>query len=51
MYTPTESYNPLVWAMHIHPALSEVVLHAFQSLMEPDTYHHFLEEHTNLLKQ
>jgi translation initiation factor 1 len=29
--------------MHIHPALSEVVERAFQSLMPPEHYHHTIE--------
>ena len=48
MYTESESFAPLNEAMHIHPALSEVVARAFQSLMVPDQYHHYLEEHSNL---
>jgi hypothetical protein len=30
--------------MHIHPALSEVVERAFQSLAPPAHYHHVLKE-------
>jgi mycothione reductase len=48
MYTESQSFAPLNEAMHIHPALSEVVARAFQSLMVLDQYHHYLEEHTNL---
>jgi dihydrolipoamide dehydrogenase len=48
MYTENQSLAPLNAAMHIHPALSEVVARAFQSFMTPDQYHHFLEEHSNL---
>ena len=48
MYTKNQSLRPLNEAMHIHPALSEVVARAFQSLMTPDQYRHFLEEHSNL---
>ena len=48
MYTEKQSFEPLDEAMHIHPALSEVVARAFQSLMIPDQYHHYLEEHSNL---
>ena len=48
MYTKNQSLGPLNEAMHIHPALSEVVARAFQSFMAPDQYHHFLEEHSNL---
>jgi mycothione reductase len=48
MYTENQSLAPLNRAMHIHPALSEVVERAFQSFMTPDQYHHFLEEHSGL---
>jgi mycothione reductase len=48
MYTENQSLGPLNEAMHIHPALSEVVARAFQSFMTPDQYHHFLEEHSGL---
>jgi len=48
MYTKNQSLRPLNEAMHIHPALSEVVARAFQSFMTPDQYRHFLEEHSNL---
>jgi dihydrolipoamide dehydrogenase len=40
MYTPEQSARPLLDAMHIHPALSEVVQRAFQALMTPEQYHH-----------
>jgi len=39
MYTPEQSARPLLDAMHIHPALSEVVQRAFRSLMTPEQYH------------
>jgi dihydrolipoamide dehydrogenase len=42
MYTSNQSAQPLIQAMHIHPALSEVVQRAFQSLMTPEQYHHQL---------
>jgi mycothione reductase len=48
MYTEKQNFEPLIEAMHIHPALSEVVARAFKSLMGPDQYHHYLEEHSNL---
>jgi mycothione reductase len=48
MYTENQSFEPLHEAMHIHPALSEVVARAFQSLMIPDQYHHYLEEHSGI---
>jgi mycothione reductase len=40
MYTPDENAQPLMRAMHIHPALSEVVSRACGSLMTPEQYHH-----------
>ena len=43
MYTPEQSARPLLDAMHIHPALSEVVDRAFQGLMTPEQYHHEME--------
>lgn len=43
MYTPDQSANPIIQAMDIHPALSEVVSRAFYSLMPPEHYHHMLE--------
>jgi len=48
MYTPTGSAEPIMEAMHIHPALSEVVQRAFRSLMSPEQYHHVIEEHYGL---
>jgi len=48
MYTEHQSLAPLIQAMHIHPALSEVVERAFHSFMTPDQYHHFLKEHSGL---
>lgn len=42
MYTSEQSVRPLMSAMHIHPALSEVVSRAFGSLMTPEQYHHQL---------
>jgi mycothione reductase len=48
MYTKNQSFAPITQAMHIHPALSEVVARAFQSFMTPDQYHHFLEKHSGL---
>ncbi|MCW4053341.1 MAG: FAD-dependent oxidoreductase, partial [Candidatus Bathyarchaeota archaeon] len=48
MYTKDQKSEPLAEAMHIHPALPEVVARAFSSLRTPDQYHHFLEEHSNL---
>jgi mycothione reductase len=48
MHTEKQNFEPLNEAMHIHPALSEVVARAFQSLMIPDQYHHYLEEHSGI---
>lgn len=48
MYTPQRSADPITHGMHIHPALSEVVERAFQSLMSPGHYHHVLEEKAGL---
>jgi dihydrolipoamide dehydrogenase len=48
MYTEKQDLTPLNEAMHIHPALSEVVARAFGSFMTLDQYRHFLEEHSNL---
>jgi mycothione reductase len=49
MYTPLQSAEPIMEAMHIHPALSEVVQRAFRNLMSPEQYHHVIEEHYRLL--
>jgi dihydrolipoamide dehydrogenase len=48
MYTPEQTVTPMSNAMHIHRSLSEVVDRAFQSLMEPEEYHHTLEHHYKL---
>jgi dihydrolipoamide dehydrogenase len=48
MYTPEQTARTMLNAMHIHPALSEVVQRAFQSLMAPEQYHHLLEHHYQL---
>lgn len=48
MHTTDQSAQPLIGAMHIHPALSEVVARAFNSLMPPKMYHHVLEEQHGL---
>jgi mycothione reductase len=47
MYTKEKSITSLNDALHIHPALSEVVARAFRSLMVPDQYSHILNEHTD----
>jgi dihydrolipoamide dehydrogenase len=48
MYTPSQSAHPIMYGMHIHPALSEVVERAFDSLMSPSQYREVLEEHLHL---
>jgi len=45
MNTREESAEPLIDSMHIHPALSEVVERAFDSLTPPEQYHHVLEHY------
>jgi len=49
MYTREQSAESVIEAMHIHPALSEVVQRAFHSLMPVEHYHHILEHHYGLL--
>jgi dihydrolipoamide dehydrogenase len=51
MYTPTQSAEPIVEAMYIHPSLSEVVQRAVASRMPVDQYHHVIEEHYGLSTQ
>jgi mycothione reductase len=48
MYTHEQNALPIIRGMHIHPALSEVVAKAFESLMTPEQYHHVMEEHFGL---
>jgi dihydrolipoamide dehydrogenase len=48
MNTDEQSAEPLIKAMHIHPALSEVVARAFSPLMTTQLYHHTIEEHYGL---
>jgi len=48
MYTKNQSSEPLIEAMHIHPALSEVVDRAFRSLRSIEQYHHQLQDHLGL---
>jgi dihydrolipoamide dehydrogenase len=48
MYTPTQSAEPILEGMHIHPSLSEVVQRAVASGMPVDQYHHMIEEHYGL---
>jgi dihydrolipoamide dehydrogenase len=45
MYTPEQSARPILDGMHIHPALSEVVMKALDALAPPEAYHHMLEHH------
>jgi mycothione reductase len=42
MNAPGQSAETVNDAMHIHPALSEVVGRAFSALYTPDQYHHML---------
>ena len=48
MYTHEQSALPIMHGMHIHPALSEVVAKAFESLMSPKQYHHVMRDHFGL---
>ena len=48
MYVDGQSLEPLVNAMHIHPALTEVVARAFRSLIPIEHYHHTLQVHLRL---
>ncbi len=48
MYTQEQNAKPLMSAMHIHPALPEVVQSAFGSLMPVEQYHHLIEHHYGL---
>jgi dihydrolipoamide dehydrogenase len=49
MYTHEQTAEPILRGMHIHPALSEVVGKAFDSLMTPEQYHHLMEHHFKLV--
>jgi len=49
MYTREQNAEPILRGMHIHPALSEVVGKAFDSLMTAEQYHHLMEHHFKLL--
>jgi len=40
MYTKEQNANPIIYGMHIHPSLSEVVERAFNSRMSPEHYQH-----------
>ena len=49
MYTEHErTVKPILSAMHIHPALNEVVQRSISSLMSPEQYHHMIAEHYGL---
>jgi mycothione reductase len=49
MYTQHErTVKPILKAMHIHPALSEVVQRSVSSLMPPQQYRHLIVEHYGL---
>lgn len=48
MYMREQDALPIIYGMHIHPALSEVVERAFSSRMTPEQYHHLMEEHYRL---
>ncbi len=50
MNTPERTYRPIRDMMHIHPALSEVVDRAFQSLVPPEHYHHTMEHSQHLVE-
>ena len=50
MNTPERTYRPVREMMHIHPALSEVVDRAFQSLVPPEHYHHMMEHSQQLVE-
>ncbi len=43
MNTPEQTFEPISNMMHIHPALSEVVDRAFQTLYPVEHYHHEVE--------
>lgn len=45
MYTSEQTAYPLIQGMHIHPALSEVVQRAFNSLSPLEHYHHLISHH------
>jgi len=48
MYTDSGSYEPISDSIHIHPALSEVVDRAFQSLVPAEHYQH-MKQHSHEL--
>jgi mycothione reductase len=51
MYTEKQNSEVILEAMHIHPALPEVVQRAFSSLMTVEVYNnHFLKEHLDFFR-
>ena len=46
MYTSDQTARPMLDAMHIHPALNEVVQRAFNLLTPAKQYHHELTQDT-----
>ena len=50
MYSPTQSSRIVRDAIHIHPALSEVVQRAFDSLMPVEHYHHHMLEEESTIR-
>lgn len=50
MNTPDQTYRPIRDMMHIHPALSEVVERAFQSLMPVEHYHHHMDQPAQMVE-
>ncbi len=50
MNTQDGSLRPIREMMHIHPALSEVVERAFQSLMPAEHYHHHMDPSRQLVE-
>lgn len=49
MSTSEGNFRPIRDMMHVHPALSEVVDRAFQSLTTPEHYHHMMEHSRELV--
>ena len=49
MYAGNGSYEPISDSIHIHPALSEVVDRAFQSLVPAEHYHHVRQHRPELV--
>jgi mycothione reductase len=49
MYAGNGSYEPIIDSIHIHPALSEVIDRAFQSLMPAEHYQHMRQHRPELV--